>query len=284
MKLNPLAVLREKQSPVGPEAGIDPLPVSKGPLDPLYKVWSLVGAYPMAFGLMAAAVAPSLPLAALIPFERFQTGFPRRLMAMVPRVTLSRRTLQYDPGFDPDRVSFFMMNHTSILDAHVALWAIRSKLCGVQHAHHFKVPLYGWLMRAGNGIGVSKGEAGQAQRVAEQVRDRASRGISVLGFPEGRRTQNGRILPFRKGLFIMARDAGAPVVPVCVRGLWSILGKSDWVVRPGELDVYVGPQIETAGLSDAQIEEMTERFQRFTVDFVERGILGDPSTLRVGNM
>ena len=281
MKLNPMAVLKERESPVGPEAGVDPLPVPKGPLDPLYKAWSIAGAYPLAFGLMAAAVAPSLPLVAFKPFEEFQTGFPRQMMALVPRVTLSKCTLTYAPGYDPSRVSFYMMNHTSILDAHCALWAVRTKLCGVQHAHHFKVPLYGWLMRAGNGIGVEKGAAGQAEKVAEQVRDRARRGISVLAFPEGRRTQNGRVLPFRRGLFVMARDAGAPVVPLFVRGLWAVLGKSDWVVRPGRIDVYVGPQIETAGLSDDQVGVLADRMQRFAADYVERGVLGDPESLRI---
>src|SRR5690606_21725555 len=101
----------------------------------------------------------------------------------------------------------------------------------VQHAHHFKVPVYGWLMRKGNGIAVEKGERGQAEQVADQIRDRVRRGISILGFPEGRRTQNGRILPFRRGLLMMARDSGIPVVNVSVRGLWQLLRRGEWVVR-----------------------------------------------------
>jgi 1-acyl-sn-glycerol-3-phosphate acyltransferase len=281
MSFNPVTILKEKESPVGPEAGLDPLPVPTGPLDPLYKVWSVAFAYPAAFGLMAAAMVPSIPLAAVMPFERFQTKFPQPLMALVPYVTGSSLKVTYAAGFDPDRVSMFMMNHTSILDAHVALHAVPRAFCGIQHVHHFKLPFYGWLMRKGNGIGVEKGAAGQAQRVAEQVHDRAERGISVLGFPEGRRTQNGRILPFRRGMFLMARDGGLPVVPLCVRGLWGVLRRGEWVVRPGKIEVYVGPQIETRDLTDEQIGELADRFQRFTADFVERGVLGDPAALSV---
>jgi len=280
MRLNPINVLSEHESPVGQEAGQDPLPVPRGPLDPLNKAWSAAVAWPAAIGLMSAAAAVSLPLSLVIPFEKTMPRLPQPLMGLVPLVTRTKRSITYHPDFDRDRVSMFLMNHTSVLDAHVACWAIPHAFCGVQHAHHFDVPVYGWLMKRGNGIGVKKGGAGQAQYVADQVRDRARRGISVLGFPEGRRTQNGRILPFRKGLLIMARDGGLPVVPLAVRGLWQILRRGEWVVRPHPLDVYVGPQIETEGLDDAQIEQLAQNLHRFTADYVERGVVGDVTKLR----
>jgi len=279
MRLNPIAVLKERASPIGEESGIDPLPIPEGPLDPLVKAWSLVGAWPIAIGMMGVAAGVSLPLSLIVPFEKIMPRFPQPIMGAVPLITLAKRSITYHPEFDRDRVSMFLMNHTSILDAHVALWAIPHAFCGVQHAHHFDVPIYGWLMKRGNGIGVVKGEAGQGERVAEQIRDRIRRGISVLGFPEGRRTQNGRVLPFRKGLLTMARDGGLPVVPLAVRGLWQILRKGEWVVRPHPLEVYVGPQIETDGLDDAQIGQLAANLHRFTADFVERGIVGDASRL-----
>jgi 1-acyl-sn-glycerol-3-phosphate acyltransferase len=281
MRLNPIAVLKEKESPVGTEAGQDPLPLPEpGALDPLYKAWSAVGAWPIAVGLMATSFGLSLPLSFVIPFEKTMPYLPQPIMGLVPRVSLGSCKLTYHPDFDRERVSMFMMNHTSILDASVALWAIPHAFCGVQHAHHFNVPIYGWLMKRGNGIGVVKGEQGQAQTVASQVQDRVRRKISILGFPEGRRTQNGRLLPYRKGLFIMARNSGVPVVPLVARGLWQILRRGEWVVRPYPLEVYVGPQIETKGLTDAQLEVLAEGFYKFASDYVERGILGDAGALR----
>ena len=280
MRLNPIAVLKEKESPIGQEAGQDPLPRPIGPYDPLLKVWSAVGAWPIAVGLLGASFGLSLPLSLIVPFEKTMPYLPQPIMGLMPRVSLGRFRVTYHPDFDPKRISFFMMNHTSILDASVALRAIPHAFCGIQHAHHFNVPLYGWLMKRGNGIGVTKGEQGQAQQVALQVQDRVRRKISILGFPEGRRTQNGRLLPFRRGLFIMARNSGVPVVPLVARGLWQILPRGEWVVRPHPLDVYVGPQIETAGLSDEQVERLAQAFYRFSADYVERGILGDAKALR----
>jgi 1-acyl-sn-glycerol-3-phosphate acyltransferase len=283
MRLNPIAVLKEKESASGPEAGMDPLPLTEGtPLEPLHKLWALPAAWPAAIGLMTAAFGVSIPLAMVVPFEKTMPLVPQPLMGLVPRlINFAGSKITYHPDFDRKRVSLFMMNHTSILDAHVACWAIPHAFCGVQHAHHFNVPVYGWLMKKGNGIGVAKGEQGQANQVAEQVRDRVRRGISILGFPEGRRTQNGRILPYRRGLFLMARDTGIPVVNVSVRGLWQILRRGEWVVRPHPLEVYVGPQLETQGLDDAQMQTMADRCHRFTADFVERGVVGDASALKV---
>jgi 1-acyl-sn-glycerol-3-phosphate acyltransferase len=279
VRLNPLGVLHDHPSPVGPEAGRDPLPLPGGWRDPLDAAWTVVGAWPLAFGLMGTALAISLPLTRFVPMERFQTLWAQPLLGQVVRLTRGRRRRRYDPGFDPRRVSVFMMNHTSMLDAHVACWAIPQPLCGVNHEHHFRVPVYGWLLRQANGIGVVKGAAGQGARVAEQVADRLRRGVSILAFPEGRRTQNGRVLPYHRGLFRMARDGGVPVVPVCVRGLWRVLRRGEWIIRPEPLDVFVGPQVETAGLADDEVDALATRCQRFTADFVERGVLGDVATL-----
>lgn len=280
MRLNPIAVLNEKPSPVGKEAGVDPLAVGEGRLDPLYKAWSALGVWPMSIAMMSLAAGISLPLSLVVPFEKTMKRLPQPIMGAVPALTLGKRSITYHPDFDPKRVSMFLMNHTSVLDAHVACWSIPHAFCGVQHQHHFDVPVYGWLMKRGNGIGVVKGKEGQAQWVADQVRDRARRGISILGFPEGRRTQNGRVLPFRKGLLVMARDGGLPVVPLVTRGLWQILRRGEWVARPHPLDVYVGPQIETSGMNDTQIERLAENLHRFAADYVERGILGDVTKLQ----
>lgn len=281
MRINPIAVLKEHESGTAPESGIDPLPLSLNePLEPLYKVWSLFGAWPISVGLMTAAFTSSVPLSLFVPFEKIMPILPQPLMGLVPQlITLRRPSLRYHEDFDPNRISLFVMNHTSILDAHVALWAIPHAFCGIQHAHHFDVPVYGWLMKRGNGIGVTKGGQGQADLVAAQVQDRVRRNISILGFPEGRRTQNGRVLPYRRGLFTMARDSGIPVVPIAVRGLWQILRRGEWVVRPHKLEVYVGPQIETRGLSDPEVEQLADNCGRFTADFVERGVVGDAARL-----
>ncbi len=278
MRLSDFTVIRDHASATASEAGRDPLPVPTGSLDPLYAAWTLA-AWPLGIGMMGTSLAAMASLTLAVPFERVQALGPQQLVGQVTRITRGPRRRTYDPGFDRTRTSLFMMNHTSMLDAHVACWAIPQPFCGIMHEHHFRVPVYGWLLRRANGIGVLQGLSGQRERVAEQVADRVRRGVSILGFPEGRRTQNGRLLSYRHGLFLIARDVGVPVVPLCARGLWAILRRGEWIIRPAPLEVYVGPQVETAGLSDEEVAALAARFERFAADFVERGIVGDVDAL-----
>lgn len=280
VRLSDFTVIKDHASAAGPEAGRDPLPIPAGPLDPLHAAWTLAGAWPLGIGMMGTSLATMVLATLAVPFERFQARGPQQLVGEVTRISRGPRRRTYHPAFDRGRVSLFMMNHTSMLDAHVACWAIPQPFCGIMHEHHFRVPVYGWLLRRANGIGVVQGAAGQRARVAEQVAERVRRGVSVLGFPEGRRTQNGRVLPYRNGLFLVARDAGVPVVPLCARGLWAILRRGEWIIRPAPLEVFVGPQVETAGLSDDEVTELAARFRRFTADFVERGAVGEAAALQ----
>lgn len=262
------------------EYGQDPLPIPDGPYDPLWKAWSLGVGWPVGFGLMAAAVAGTALTAPFVPFEKMQHRWPQPLMALAGRIAgYGKLEVIRHPKLDPEQAAMFCMNHTSMLDAHVACASIPQAFCGLQHAHHFNIPVYGWLMKMGNGIGVKKDESGQFEGVKEQIRDRAARSISVLVFPEGRRTQNGRILPFKRGVFTMARDAELPVCTLAVRGLWGTLRRNEWVLRPEQITAYVGPQIQTKGLTDAQLDELAKRMQRFTSDFVERGVIGDAEAI-----
>jgi 1-acyl-sn-glycerol-3-phosphate acyltransferase len=275
-----LSTLGMKDTEVHDEAGKDPLPLVDGPLDPLYRLYSLTVGWPVGFALMGAAVGGSAAVMPFIPFEKMQRVWPQPLMALAGRVaSYGKLEIIQHPRLDPERAAMFCMNHTSMLDGHVACASIPQAFCGLQHAHHFKIPIYGWLMKLANGIGVKKGASGQFEGVREQMMDRARRKISVLVFPEGRRTQNGRILPFKRGVFVMARDAELPVCVLAARGLWPTLRRNEWVLRPAGVQAYVGPQIETRGLSDAQLDELARRMQRFTCDFVERGVIGDAEAI-----
>ena len=231
-----------------------------------------LAAWTGSFALMLGAVALSAPVALFVPFERFQTGFPKKMLASCLRLTGSRIEVDIDPAFDPSRPCVYAHNHTSVLDAHIAVWAIPGVFCGLENEAHLHVPGYGWLLRMANAIPVPRAREGRYRRVAEAFRDRARRGISILTFPEAHRTLDGKVRPFRRGVFFAARDAGLPVVPVAARGMYDLLPKGTWIVRPSRIHVRIGPPIETAGLSDAHVEDLTDTVRRIVADWVERGI------------
>lgn len=235
----------------------------------LRALWSLV-AWTMAYAMMALALLASLPLLIFMKFERFQLYVPVPILWRVLYLTLSKVTFLYDSRYDPGRVSVYCANHTSMLDGHACIGAIQAPFCGLENAAHFKIPIYGWMMKVGNGIPVPRGANRTAALVAA-ARERASRGISILTFPEGTRTLDGHVGPFKRGAFVMARDAGLPVVPIAIRGMYKALHKGTWLVHPSHIEVLTGPQIETEGLSDDELTDLAEHVRTLIEAWVTDG-------------
>lgn len=245
----------------------------------LYAVWSIC-AWSIAFVVQMLVAIVCFPLLALRPFERFQGGWPADIMGAIPRLTFSRLTVVWDRQYDPRRVSVYTANHTSMLDGHVAIYALPHPFCGVENAAHLAVPGYGWVMRLANAIPIPRGEQ-RTEAVVAAARERASRGISILAFPEAHRTMTGHVRPFKRGVFVMARAAGLPIVPVGIRGMYHVFPKGTWIVRPGHLEVYLGPTIETAGLSDDQLDAVVTRVQDIISAWVERRETVNPDPFTV---
>lgn len=169
--------------------------------------------------------------------------------AKVLDITKTNLRVTYHPDFDKTRPSVFCQNHVNLVDAFTACASIPQPFVGLMLAWHFKIPGYGWMMKATHGIPVHKG-ARRTELLCEAARERAADGLSILTFPEGHRTNDGQVQPFKRGVFFMARDSALPVVSIAVRGMFEVNRKGSVLIRPGDVDVFVGPQIETAHLDD----------------------------------
>jgi len=193
-------------------------------------------------------------------------------MAAVLKITLSDVEIIYHKDFDPERRSVFCQNHVNLLDAHVACKSIPHAFCGMMNAWQFKIPFYGWIMKLADGIPVPKGQ-GRFRAISEAAKDRAAKGISILVFPEAHRTVTGKVQEFKKGVFLMAKMAGLPVVPIAVHGMGDLMRKGSVLLRPAKIKVFVGPQIDTEGLKAPQLNAVIAKTQRIISDFADDGIL-----------
>jgi 1-acyl-sn-glycerol-3-phosphate acyltransferase len=159
----------------------------------------------------------------------------------------------------------FCSNHESNVDPPVLFQALHKRLHVLFKAELTRLPVLGAVMVAGGFVPVERDrrEASMASidRAAESIRS----GNSFLIFPEGTRSRTSELLPFKKGGFIMAIKAKAPIVPVAVSGGRSAMQKGSWLVRPVMVDVRIGEPVETAGYSlddrDQLIEVVRERIE-----------------------
>jgi 1-acyl-sn-glycerol-3-phosphate acyltransferase len=124
------------------------------------------------------------------------------------------------------------------------------------------IPLFGWAMRAGRFIFIDRQNATSARRTIDVATQRIREGASVLLFPEGTRSRDGQLQPFKKGGFHLAIDAGAPIVPVALRGTRELMPRGALGLKPGQVSVIIGEPISTEGLSGDDRNALLDRVHK----------------------
>lgn len=173
------------------------------------------------------------------------------------------------PGFvpEPGKPYIFAMNHQSMFDIPVAFVAIPVPLRFVAKKVLRSIPFLGWYMRATGMIFVDRRDREQAVRSLDHACGLIRAGKCVLAYPEGTRTQpGGPILPFKKGPFVMAIQAGVPIVPVAIEGSAAVLPRNSVRVTPGPVRLILGEPIPTAGLTQDDRDQLMKRVRDAVID------------------
>jgi 1-acyl-sn-glycerol-3-phosphate acyltransferase len=140
--------------------------------------------------------------------------------------------------FDPDKRYIFLSNHVSNLDPPVLLPLLPGRTAVFLKRSLMKIPVLGYGMRLADFIPVDRD--GRVESAKESVTAAArvlASGVHVTSFVEGTRSRDGRLLPFKKGPFYLAKETGAPVVPVSIWGTESMLKKGKLRLYPGTAHV-----------------------------------------------
>ena len=143
------------------------------------------------------------------------------------------------------RSCIFMSNHVSNLDAPVLLPSIPGMASVFLKKELMRIPLLGTAMRMGKYVPVSRGHSREeARKSVEAAADALRSGMHIFVFPEGTRSPDGKLLPFKKGAFFLAAETGAPMVPIVIRGTERMMSKGSLKVIPGEVVVRFLPAME----------------------------------------
>jgi len=147
---------------------------------------------------------------------------------------------------DASRTYIFMSNHTSNLDPPILLPMIPRRTSVMAKKELFSYPLLGETMRIGSLVPVDRGnrDAGIAavRAAAEVIRQ----GINMTIYVEGKRSFDGKLLPFKKGPFYLAIECGVPVVPVTIVGTHELMPKARFRISPGTAKIIFHDPIEPA--------------------------------------
>jgi 1-acyl-sn-glycerol-3-phosphate acyltransferase len=158
--------------------------------------------------------------------------------------------------------AIYMSNHESGIDILLLLLAIRQDVRFLAKRALFFIPFMGWSMWLAGFVPVDRRRTDRAKEVLSELETRLAKGTSILVFPEGTRSRDGRLGPFKKSGFLTALKSGIPIVPVGVSGARAVLGAQGMVVRRGPVRVRAGLPIPTAGLSLHARRELMEKVRR----------------------
>ena len=191
---------------------------------------------------------------------RKNDGAQRMLCRITTKLAGAKLVVRHAPGFDPTRTCFFLANHVNLFDQFVLYAAIPQFFRGLELESHFHIPVYGWMMkRFGNVPVPDNNRPSDLKRMWRLTRAALDSGVSLLVFPEGQRTLDGRLSPFKDGVFRMALQFGTPIIPVSVVGAFEFNKKTSWLLRPGKVTVYLHDVIETKDLRKEDVPALRDR-------------------------
>lgn len=149
-------------------------------------------------------------------------------------------------------------NHESTADPFLLSW-LPWDMRWVAKEEIFRLPLIGWLMHLGGDIPLRRGERDSVQRMFAECRETLALGCPIMMFPEGTRSPDGRLLPFKDGAFSLAIEAGVPVLPVAIAGTRGCRPKGSLWFGRARAHARVLEPIVTEGLTIADVASLRER-------------------------
>jgi len=218
-------------------------------------------------------VCPALVVMGMFVDPRKNDKPQRWLSRNLLRLAGARVEVRRSAGFDPRRTSFFVSNHVNLFDPFVLYGTVPQFIRGLELESHFRIPAYGWMMkRFGNVPVPDTTKPSELKRMWRLARAAVDRGVSLVVFPEGRRTLDGRVGKFLDGGFRMAQRFGTPIVPVSIVGSFEFNRKTSWILRPSTIVVHFHDTIETAGLSKADVPNLRDRVREIVAKPVRAGL------------
>jgi 1-acyl-sn-glycerol-3-phosphate acyltransferase len=159
----------------------------------------------------------------------------------------------------PRGVCLFLANHTSFTDPVPIVWAIPRRIGILAKKSLFSIPIIGWAFRLAKFVPVDRSNREAAIESVDLAAQRMKEGLSFLAYPEGTRSYDGRLLPFKKGVFVMAIKAGVPIVPMALSGAHRVAPKGSLSIRPGHVVVRFGDPIDPTDYTIETRDELSRK-------------------------
>jgi 1-acyl-sn-glycerol-3-phosphate acyltransferase len=143
-----------------------------------------------------------------------------------------------------DRPQIFVSNHQGYFDIFALSGYLPVQIRWIAKSSLFKIPFLGWAMMAAGYIPVERDNRKKAYEAFNKTLEKIKEGCSIIIFPEGTRSEDGEIGPFKKGSNLIASRTKSPMVPITIIGSGDIIKKGSARINPGSIQVVISPPVE----------------------------------------
>jgi 1-acyl-sn-glycerol-3-phosphate acyltransferase len=155
----------------------------------------------------------------------------------------------------------FMANHQSDFDILVVLAHLPGQFRWIVKKELFNIPLFGAAMRDAGYIEIDRKNRVRAMKSLDEAARKIREGKSVMSFPEGTRSPDRKIKPFKQGMFHLAITSGVPIVPVSIIGAGDIMPKRSLQIKPGKITMVIDKPVDVSGYSIENRQELIDMVQ-----------------------
>ncbi len=166
-------------------------------------------------------------------------------------------------NLDPNQNYIFSSNHLSLIDTPAMVASVPRPLCFLAKKELFSVPFMGWYLRRQGHVPIERSDPKATLRsMAEAARVIREERKSLISFPEGTRSMDGEMLPFKEGTALLALRSGTPIVPMAIIGTDAVMPAKALEIYGGDVLMRVGQPLPVEGMDARQRGELTERLRQ----------------------
>lgn len=233
------------------------------------KIRGLVTLLLMPFVTLAASLGVMIGVLVLrISIDRAQAA-PRWWARTIARLSGARVVVAGAEKLPPGQPFIFAANHQSQYDIYALQGFFPINFRWLAKKELFQIPFLGPAMRYAGCIPVDRARGRQAMQSLNEAAAQIAGGTSVVIFPEGTRSRDGKLQDFKSGGMVLAIKSGVPLVPVAIIGSHEVMPKGELLASPGRILIRVGAPIETKSYSVKEKQVLANRLQTAVAELME---------------
>lgn len=176
-------------------------------------------------------------------------------------VTGSKVTVWGQENIPKDKGVVFIANHQSYLDIPVMIGFIEKPKGFIAKIELLKIPILNMWIRQLGGVFIVRNDPKQSLKAINQGAEQVKKGKSMVIFPEGTRSSDGKLGQFKPGSLKLAIKSGAPIVPVVIKGTINILSKKKFAIKPSNVEIFILPPILQDEVEKKDTNDLTEKIR-----------------------